>query len=174
MMQLLSIANMNQFNERLARVTDIATMMQRTMDFMAANGQCTRADATTLCIADDTAAWLCGYADVCTFASFRVRIAAFEHPCPVLEHFLFEESLAQRCGGSMSRYTYMNYSLFKGLLAIKLNVYADDPHADGLPYFVKFENGRATTHVRQNAGVHYKLPAFEQCVEEIIAHSIAE
>ncbi|AAQ91728.1 late expression factor 12 [Choristoneura fumiferana DEF multiple nucleopolyhedrovirus] len=163
-MMMQSVAKVDY--ERLTYVADIATMMQRTLDFMAANGQCTRADATTLCIADDTAAWLCGRTDVCTFASFRVRIAAFKHPCPILKHFLFEESLAQRCGGPMPRYTYMNYSLFKNLLAIKLTVYTDDPHADGLPYFVKFENGRAKQHVRQTAAVHYKLPAFEQCVEE--------
>ncbi|ABI13829.1 late expression factor 12 [Anticarsia gemmatalis multiple nucleopolyhedrovirus] len=171
-MMLQSVAKVDY--KRLTYVADIATMMQRTLDFMAVNGQCTRADATTLCIADDTAAWLCGRTDVCTLASFRVRIAAFKHPCPILEHFLFEESLAQRCGGPLPRYTYMNYLLFKNLLAIKLTVYTDDPHADGLPYFVKFENGHAKAHVRQTAAVHYKLPAFEQCVEEIIAQSVNE
>ncbi|AGR57143.1 LEF-12 [Choristoneura rosaceana nucleopolyhedrovirus] len=171
-MDSLDISNDVQFKTRLAYVADIAAMMQRTLDFMAVHGACTRADANTLCLADDTAAWLCGRADMCTFASFRVRIAAFRHPCGALAHFLFEESLAQRCTGSLPRYTYMNYAMFKGVLAIKLTVYVGDLHADGPPYFVDFARGRAC--VRTNAALHFQLPPFERCVEEVVAQSVSE
>ncbi|AGR56996.1 LEF-12 [Choristoneura occidentalis alphabaculovirus] len=171
-MESLAIADENQFRTRLAYVADIAAMMRRTLDFMAVHGACTPADANTLCWADDTAAWLCGRVDVCTFASFRVRIAAFQHPCRVLAHFLFEESLAQRCSGPLPRYTYMNYAMFKGVLAIKLTVYIGNLHADGPPYFVDLALGRA--QVRTTAALHFQLPPFERRVEEVVAQSVAE
>ncbi|QDL57058.1 LEF-12 [Dione juno nucleopolyhedrovirus] len=168
-MQPLVIANENQFQTRLAYVADIAAMMRRTLDFMAEHGVCTHADADTLCISDDTAAWLCGASDVCTFASFRVRIAAFRRPCRALEHFLFEESAAQRCAGPLPRYTYMNYALFRDVLAINLTVYSGDLHADGPPYFVDL-HGRA--RVRTKSEVPLQLPPFERRIKEIIAQSI--
>ncbi|AFY62907.1 late expression factor 12 [Samia ricini nucleopolyhedrovirus] len=171
-MESLAIANKRQFRERLAYVADIAAMMQRTLDFMALHRACTRADAATLCLADDTAAWVCGRTDTCTFASFRVRIAAFQHPSRPLAHFMFEESLAQRCSGPLPRYTYMNYALFRDVLAIKLTVYIGDPHADGLPYFVDFARGSA--RVRASAALRPELPPFERHVEEVIAQSVSE
>lgn len=171
-MEPLVIVDKSQFKKRLAYVADIATMMQRTLDFMAIQGVCTRADASTLCLADDTAAWICGRSDVCTFASFRVRIAEFQHPCRALAHFLFEESLAQKCSGPLSRYTYMNYAIFKGVLAIKLTVYVDDMHVDGLPYFVDFERGCA--RVRTAAPLQLQMSLFERFVEEAVAQSVTE
>ena len=170
-MEPLAIADEREFQTRLAHVADIAAMMRRTLQWLAAHGACTDADAATLCLADDTAAWVCGRAAACSFASFRVRIAAFRHPCRALEHFLFEESLAQRCSGPLPRYTYMNYALFKGVLAIKLTVYVDSLHVDGPPYFVDLD-GRA--RVRTAAPVHFPLPPFERCVENAVAQSLAE
>ncbi|AAK85602.1 hypothetical protein [Epiphyas postvittana nucleopolyhedrovirus] len=173
-MESLAIANKDQFNKRLAYVNDIVIMMQRTMDFMAARGQCTRADAATLCLADDTAAWLCDRADHCTFVSFRVRITAFQHPCRALQHFMFEESLTQRFSKMLPRYTYMNYSLFKNLFAIKLTVYRGDVHVDGPPYFVHFNGKCVHARVRTNDAILYQIPLFEQGVEDIIAQSMVE
>lgn len=168
-METLAISDKEQFQTRLAYVADIAAMMRRTLQFMAVHGACTRADAATLCLADDTAAWVCGRGAAPAFASFRVRIAAFQHPCRALAHFMFEESLAQRCSGPLPRYTYMNYALFRGVLAIKLNVYVGDPHDDGLPYFVDFARGRAL--VRTRAPLQFPLPPFERRVEEAVAQS---
>nr|QNN89380.1 late expression factor 12 [Spilarctia obliqua nucleopolyhedrovirus] len=76
-------------------------MMQRTLDLMAKQGVCTSADAATLCLADDTAAWVCGRANTAAFASFRVRIAAFQRPCRALAHFslkkVWRNVVAARC-----------------------------------------------------------------------------
>ncbi|AUR45129.1 late expression factor 12 [Spilosoma obliqua nucleopolyhedrosis virus] len=171
-MEFVAIASDDQFKKRLAHVADIAAMMQRTLDLMAKQGVCTSADAATLCLADDTAAWVCGRANTAAFASFRVRIAAFQRPCRALAHFFFEESLAQRCSGPLPRYTYMNYTLFRGVLAIKLTVYVDDLHVDGLPYFVDF--ARSCARLRTNAAVQFYLPPFERHVEEVIAQSSVE
>lgn len=139
---------------------------------MAAHNLCTRAEAATLCLADDTAAWLCGRTDTCTFVSFRVTIAAFQHPCRMLEHFLFEESLAQRYSDPLPRYTYMNYQMFENMLAIKLTVYIGELHVDGSPYFVDFV--RETALVRAKAPKQYELLSLEKRVEEIITESIVE
>ncbi|AGA16195.1 lef-12 protein [Thysanoplusia orichalcea nucleopolyhedrovirus] len=165
-----------EFSRRLEYVGTIATMMKRTLDVLCQLGYCTQKDADSLCVSDDTAAWLCGRLQKCNFVSFRVHINRFQHPNPGLEYFKFEESLSQREHVGV-RYTYMNYSLFKNVVALRLVVYTrtlrKNMYADGLPYFV--QNFLQTSY--KHVGVYVRnhcaipmmsLPVHEQLIENTI------
>ncbi|AOT85566.1 cyun108 [Cyclophragma undans nucleopolyhedrovirus] len=160
-----------EFQERLDRVAVIGTMMRRTLDTLRQLGQCTERDADTLCLSDDTAAWICGRLPACNFVSFRVHIDEFAHPNGALHHFGFEESLAQRYAHAARRYTYMNYSIFKDVVALKLVVYTAqlNMYADGMPYFIDgFGCTVLRTRVRTSAArsLNASLPPLEQYIED--------
>lgn len=168
--------NNAEFNRRLEYVGTIATMMKRTLNVLRQQGYCTQQDADSLCVSDDTAAWLCGRLPTCNFVSFRVHIDQFEHPNPALEYFKFEESLAQRQHVG-PRYTYMNYTLFKNVVALKLVVYTRtlqaNMYADGLPYFVQNFSETSYKHVRvyvRKLGAIQvaTLSVYEQIIEDTI------
>lgn len=165
-----------KFYKRLEHVGAIATMMKRTFNILCKLGHCAQQDADSLCLSDDTAAWLCGRVETCYFVSFRVHIDKFCHPNSGLKHFKFEESLLQSEHVGV-RYTYMNYDLFKNTVALKLVVYTrtsrENMYADGLPYFVQnFSESnckRVSLYVRNScATLLTPLPAFEQLVEDSI------
>lgn len=140
-------------------------MMKRTFDVLCQHGHCTRQDADTLCLSDDTAAWICGRLPSSNFVSFRVHVANFQHPNFALKHFKFEESLAQSQHVGV-RYTYMNYTFFKNIVAIRLIVYTRTPqsnmYADGLPYFVRnfFEDSSkpVDVYVRKDCAIQILSP----------------
>nr|WRK23013.1 late expression factor 12 [Bombyx mori nucleopolyhedrovirus]WRK23151.1 late expression factor 12 [Bombyx mori nucleopolyhedrovirus]WRK23289.1 late expression factor 12 [Bombyx mori nucleopolyhedrovirus]WRK23427.1 late expression factor 12 [Bombyx mori nucleopolyhedrovirus]WRK23565.1 late expression factor 12 [Bombyx mori nucleopolyhedrovirus] len=174
--------NNAEFKRRLEYVGTIATMMKRTLNFLRQHGYCTQQDADSLCVSDDTAAWLCGRLPTCNFVSFRVHIDRFEHPNPALEYFKFEESLAQRQYVG-PRYTYMNYTFFKNIVAIKLVVYTRtlqaNMYADGLPYFVQNFSETSYKHVRVyvrkfDAIQLATLPLYEQIIEDTINELVAD
>ncbi|ANF29744.1 ORF-96 [Catopsilia pomona nucleopolyhedrovirus] len=173
----ITVNDCEQFDKRLDYVTPIATMMRRTVDAMQKLGHCNERDADSLCLSDDTAAWLCGHKNTCTFVSFRVHIDNFVHPNGALKHFKFEESLAQSQHVGQ-RYTYMNFALFKNIVAIKLIVYTrthkSNMYADGLPYFVKiifakYNRRRVCVRMRTSpAQPPLDLPSlYEKYIEEI-------
>nr|AFS51986.1 DekiORF109 [Dendrolimus kikuchii nucleopolyhedrovirus] len=171
-----------EFQKRLDRVAVIATMMRRTLDVMRQLGQCTERDADTLCLSDDTAAWICGRLSSCHFVSFRVHIDRFAHPNGTLQHFGFEESLAQRyshaaAAAAPARYTYMNYSIFRDVVALKLVVYTShlNMYADGMPYFIDgFGSDAPRTRVRTSAAQPLSaLPLLEQYIEDANAELAA-
>ncbi|ABL75982.1 late expression factor-12 [Maruca vitrata nucleopolyhedrovirus] len=165
-----------EFYRRLEYVGTIATMMKRTLNVLRQHGHCTQQDVDSLCMSDDTAAWLCGHLPTCNFVSFRVHIDQFEHPNPALEHFKFEESLAQRQHVG-SRYTYMNHTFFKNIVALKLVVYTrtlqSNMYADGLPYFVQnfseTNYKHVSVYVRKHCAIQtMSLPVYEQTIEDTI------
>lgn len=172
-MSNFKITNKTEFNERFNRVRSIALMMARTIDFMRQNGLCTVEDAKTLCLSDDTAAWVCGHSDTSTFVSFRIHIDSFKHPNAVLDYFKFKESKEQR-ERVANQYTYINF-IFKNVVAIKLTVYTDKPKSRmykfGLPFFISDfsdNNEHVRVNVRNTRIKSIYIPLFyEQFIEDV-------
>lgn len=174
------IENREEFNRRLDYVGTIAIMMKRTLNAMRQLDHCTEHDVNTLCVSDDTAAWLCGRLETCNFVSFRVHIDNFVHPNAVLKHFKFEESLAQH-NHVGQRYTFMNYTIFKHIVAIKLVVYTStlNMYADGLPYFINNFSEKSYKHVhvqvRKTCPIKIQpLSIHEQIIEDKINELICD
>lgn len=149
-------------------------MMKQMLICMNENKQCTQDDVDSLCISDDTAAWICGHSSECNFVSFRVHIADFQHPNIILEHFKFEESLIQSKHDG-KRFTYMNYFIFKDVVALKLTVYTKglNMYADGLPFFIdNFINNceHVNLYFRHKIAEEITLYPLEQTIENVITN----
>jgi hypothetical protein len=135
---------------------------------------CSQEDVDSLCVSDDTAAWICGHVSECNFISFRVHIGDFQHPNNLLEHFKFEESLFQRAH-QRKRYTYMNYTLFKDVVALKLTVYTkgQNMYSDGLPFFID----NFTQHSCEHVNLYYRNSSAQRLIlnplEDVIENTIA-
>ncbi|UZE89779.1 LEF-12 [Parapoynx stagnalis nucleopolyhedrovirus] len=168
------IINKEEFKRRVYYVADIMKMMKRTMNFMKDNHQCTQIEVDSLCVSDDTAAWICGQVLECNFVSFRMYINKFTHPNTILDYFKFEESLIQRMSHDGERFTYLNYNLFKNVVALKLTIYTKhmNMYADGLPYFItKFTEQdceNVNLYFRQSIAQELILNPFEYLIENAI------
>jgi Nucleopolyhedrovirus LEF-12 protein len=169
-----NIIDRKEFTRRIHRLTDILKMMKQMMNLMKDHRQCTQVDVDSLCVSDDTAAWICGKVAECNFISFRMHINKFMHPNTILDHFKFDESLTQHMLHDGERFTYMNYSLFKNIVALKLTIYTKhmNMYADGLPYFIsnftQHNCDNVNVYFRQSIAQKLNLNPFEQMIETVI------
>ncbi|ABY65776.1 late expression factor 12 [Orgyia leucostigma nucleopolyhedrovirus] len=82
-------------------------------------------DAESLCLADDTAAWLCGRVSDCNFVTFRIASKLFNRAKAqaILYAFKWEESCEQILwGDTYENLVYMNFSA-SDAVAVKLVVW---------------------------------------------------
>ncbi|ACF05340.1 LEF-12 [Adoxophyes orana nucleopolyhedrovirus] len=107
------VQNLIKFNSRLNRVERFIDFIKDVIDLMKISGEICEADCNTLCLADDTATWVCGRIKECNFVSFALKSPMYNRfSAQVLKKFGFEESLEQTLlGKDWAQLVYMNFML---------------------------------------------------------------
>ncbi|QEI03590.1 LEF-12 [Rachiplusia nu nucleopolyhedrovirus] len=138
-MPRIKIVNAQAFNERIAHVRNYVDYMRRVVTQLQEEQVIERDDAYSLCLADDTAAWICGRISVANYVTFRMTVsksssAIGKMAASALSFILrrngFEESFEQQLqflfprGDCRSRY-YM-FTKFDGQVAINFIISRSD------------------------------------------------
>ncbi|QED40558.1 LEF-12 [Chrysodeixis includens nucleopolyhedrovirus] len=131
----IEIINTEAFNDRVAHVWDYVVYMKSVVAQLESKQVIGRDDAYSLCLADDTAAWICGRVPTANYVTFRMFLYRFSSVdgsmhASTLSRFLrkkgFEESFEQqlqilfpqkKCCGR-----YFMFTKFDGKVAINLIV----------------------------------------------------
>ncbi|BAC67302.1 late expression factor 12 [Adoxophyes honmai nucleopolyhedrovirus] len=107
------VHNLIKFNSRLNHVEPFINFLKNVINLMKISGEISEADCSTLCLADDTATWVCGRIKECNFVSFSLESPMYNRlSAQVLKKFGFEESLEQTLlGKDWDQLVYMNFML---------------------------------------------------------------
>ncbi|AXS67697.1 lef-12 [Cryptophlebia peltastica nucleopolyhedrovirus] len=140
------------FEERLNHVKFFVQLMNVVICEMIASHEITKAEGASLCLADDTAAWICGRISDCNFVTFRVKSLSFNKiQSKILKKkYNFEETYEQQLLGNEWQYLIYINRTFKQV-AIKLIVVREDvpmiysnPYIK-LSYFIKLQDLNVST-----------------------------
>ncbi|ABF47377.1 LEF-12 [Clanis bilineata nucleopolyhedrovirus] len=148
----ITVVDNEAFNLRYNYIQHFIDFMIQVVDEMVEMQQIEKHEAHSLCLTDDTAAWLCGRVETAHFVSFRLKSALFTNSC-LLSGFDsgFEQKLL---GDSWTHLTYYNTSFdLENQVAIRLiisRMHLDTPlemsnPCPQLAYFVRVSDKRVTT-----------------------------
>nr|WUR10787.1 lef-12 [Calliteara abietis nucleopolyhedrovirus] len=150
---VVNIIDKPLFDWRLRRVAKYVRLMRCLVTDLLEIGAITDADAESLCLADDTAAWVCGRVPVANFVTLRLKSAAFDKRAAersIVTRWRFEQSLEQQLlGRDWRNLTYMNFTFEE--VAVKLIVWRSSAHiaysnpCPQLSYFIDANSILATT-----------------------------
>ncbi|QYC92725.1 Late expression factor 12 [Trabala vishnou gigantina nucleopolyhedrovirus] len=153
----VTVIDDRRLQNNFAHVQSFVAFMRSAVHQMALCGEITHDDAKTLCVADDTAAWICGRIKNCDFVTFRMKSAKFRrsHNNSVLTRLYgFDQSLEQKLLGNddsrrrNNHYRNLTYTNFSSkLVAVKLIVFCENDDVDitlsnpcpQLAYFIKVD-----------------------------------
>ncbi|AIU41271.1 lef-12 [Sucra jujuba nucleopolyhedrovirus] len=117
------ICEKSEFVSRLSRVQPFVEYMKSLVYKLDQCGELNREDIISFCLADDTAAWVCGRIAEANFVTFRLSVNSFKRQSPTLLREGFDQSFEQQLfGEKWSNLTYYN-GLILPNVALKLIVY---------------------------------------------------
>ncbi|QWO71567.1 LEF12 [Orgyia pseudotsugata single capsid nuclopolyhedrovirus] len=149
----VKVIDVDKFVAKTLRLNPFVEFVGATTDALLCSQIVSSADAASLCLADDTAAWLCGRISDCNYATFRIASERFDQKKArsVLLELGWEESYEQiLLGGSWKHLVYTNVKAF-AMVPLRLVVWrgrGDVTQSNPCPqfsYFVKITSSQITT-----------------------------
>jgi hypothetical protein len=119
----ITIVNEKEYNRRWKRVKLFVQIARDAVDGMMRAGEITAADASTLSLADDTAAWVCGRVQYADFVTMRVHCSNKNFTgSTALSSFRFFDQLLEQLTLDPTTLKYFIYYCCDIIPAIKLIV----------------------------------------------------
>ncbi|QUJ09219.1 lef12 protein [Gynaephora ruoergensis nucleopolyhedrovirus] len=114
------------FVKKIQHVSFFIKYVNHIVDELVRHKEISIDDVDSLCLSDDTAAWVCGRIQNCNFVTFRIRSAQFDQrKSSVLDKHNFTTSLEQTvCGLLWTRLEYFKFVL--NTAVVKLIIFRDD------------------------------------------------
>ncbi|UJZ89059.1 lef-12 [Erannis ankeraria nucleopolyhedrovirus] len=133
MNKTITITKPKWFRKRLDKVKFFVEIVKLIVDKMVQLGEISQNDKKSLCLADDTAAWICGRIKDCNFVTFRLQSHNFNRKSKILSKCNFDQTFEQQIfGSSWNNLIYMNYTFEE--VAIKLIVYTESSDKHSIEY----------------------------------------
>lgn len=173
-MKFIKIINVKKYRCRLNRLKPFVDYVKMCMEKLHQLNLIEREEMRSLCLSDDTAAWVCGKLKTSNFVTFRLIVSAaytsddVARLFAVLERAGFEQSLEQTLvianDPNATFLIYHNFALARDIVAIRLIVVKssivtmlDSNPCPQLSYFINVYTGGVATRDCDCLNAHTEL-----------------